>query len=92
ADALGAYDGAVHQQLLAWMERIPFTRAWWPALRRIHKRAEWRGDHALLAVLHARFDGPRDEGAVFSRDTSLYLRLRGWRQLRRMASADHSES
>src|SRR5256885_8575341 len=28
ADALGAYDGAVHQQLLAWMERIPFTRAW----------------------------------------------------------------
>jgi len=92
ADALGAHDGAVHQQLLAWMEHIPFTRAWWPALRRIHKRAEWRRDHALLAVLHARFDGPRDEGAVFSRDTSLYLRLRGWRQLRRMASADHSES
>lgn len=91
ADTLGAHDGAVHRQLLAWMERIPFTRPWWPAIRRIHKRAEWRRDHALLAVLHARFDGPRDEGAVFSRDTSLYLRLRGWRQLRRMVSAGHSE-
>lgn len=92
ADELGAHDEAVHQRLLDWLERIPLTRAWWPAIRRIHKRAEWRRDHALLAVLQARFDGPRDETAAYSRDTSLYLRLRGWRQLRRMASADHSES
>lgn len=92
ADELGAHDGDVHRQMLAWMARIPLTRPWWPAIRRIHKRAEWRRDHALLAELHARFDGPRDEHAAFGRETSLYLRLRGWRQLRRMASADHSES
>ena len=92
ADEQGAFDEAIHRQVLDWLAHIPLTRAWWPTVRRIHKRAEWRRDHALLAVLHARFDGPRDEAAAFSRDTSLYLRLRGWRHLRRMASADHSES
>jgi hypothetical protein len=92
ADELGTHDGEVRERLLGWLAQMPITRASWPVVRRLHKRAEWRRDHGLLAVLHARFDGPRDQRAPFSRDTSLYLRLRGWRQLRRMASADHSES
>lgn len=91
ADELGVHDGEVRERLLAWLEQMPFKRASWPAIRRIYKRAEWRRDHGLLAVLHARFDGPRDESLPFGRPTSLYLRLRGWRHLRRMASADHSQ-
>ena len=92
AEELGAHDGEVRQRLLEWLACLPLTGAGWPAIRRIHKRAEWRRDCALLAVLHARFDGPSDDHAAFGRKTSLYLRLRGWRYLRRMAGADHSAS
>ncbi|WP_240754588.1 hypothetical protein [Lampropedia aestuarii] len=66
----------------------------WPAIKRIYKRAQWRHDHALLAVLHARFDGDSDwrmDGEV-QRATLLYMRLRGWRHLRRLAAAEHSQA
>lgn len=66
----------------------------WPAIKRIYKRAQWRHDHATLAVLHARFDGDSDwrmDGEV-QRATLLYMRLRGWRHLRRLAAAEHSQA
>ena len=92
ADELGWHTADVAHDLQVWLAQVVLTERWWPAIKRIYKRAEWRHDHATLAVLHGRWGGPRDPMASFSRETALYMRLRGWRHLRRLAEVEHSQA
>ncbi|WP_027015638.1 hypothetical protein [Comamonas composti] len=91
-DELASHEPALSGLLHSLLAVLPVSRRLWPAIRRIYKRAEWRRDAAMLGVLHARFDGVGAQAFDFSRDTWLYMRLRGWRQLRRMAALGHSGS
>ncbi|QNP49516.1 hypothetical protein [Diaphorobacter aerolatus] len=91
-DELGCFDDAMAQTARELMASVDPGGDLWPAIKRIYKRAEWRHDHETLAVLHARFDGPKGAFAQFHRETVLYMRLRGWRHLRRLAAVEHSEA
>lgn len=94
ADEAANRDPAAAQAVRTFLAQSKLGGDWWPAIKRIYKRAQWRHDHASFALLHARFDGDSDwrfETQV-QRDTLLYMRLRGWRHLRRLAGAQHSEA
>ncbi|WP_240939142.1 hypothetical protein [Diaphorobacter sp. HDW4A] len=91
-DELGCFDEAMARASHDELERVDLTSDLWPAVKRIYKRAEWRHDHATLAVLHGRFDGRKSTLAQYHRETALYMRLRGWRHLRRLAAAEHSQA
>ena len=91
-DELGCFDETMALESREWLANVDRVSDLWPAFKRIYKRADWRHDHATLAVLHSRFDGPKPEFATYHRETALYMRLRGWRHLRRLAAAEHSQA
>lgn len=94
ADEQGLNDPSVAQTVRQHLAEVALGFNWWPVVKRIYKRAQWRNDHATLAILHARFDGDNDRrrNAPMQLDTLMYMRLRGWRHLRRLAAAQHSEA
>ncbi|MBQ0936152.1 hypothetical protein [Ideonella paludis] len=84
--------------LLRLLQALPLEGACFQGVRYVYKAAELRRDAEVLGLLHARFENamaaPLPEarsGAprAFGPRTRDYLRLRGWRSIRRLAALSH---
>jgi cellulose synthase operon protein C len=87
-----------HAKWFTMIKTWPLQHDHFESLRHLYKAAEMARDMALLALLHARFENTPAQMRTFGQPkafgprTRNYLRLRGWRQLRRMAALEHSQA
>jgi cellulose synthase operon protein C len=95
---------AAREKVLQAAHVLDLAHGSFKTFRVLYKNAEFRRDGELLSVLHARlenthgkgasrdFSGKYQAGRAFSRATRQYLRLRTWRNVRRMALMEHPQS
>lgn len=89
----------VRARLLDVLRGLPLEPGTFQGVRYVYKAAELRRDAEVVGVLHARFEntGPgarptsqrRKRIRAYGPRTRDYLRLRGWRHLRRLAAIEH---
>jgi len=89
----------VRARLLDVLRALPLDAGTFQGVRYVYKAAELRRDAEVVGLLHARFEntGPgarptsqrRKRIRAYGPRTRDYLRLRGWRHLRRLAAIDH---
>lgn len=98
---LAGVQPAPRAALLRLLQAIPLEGECFRGVRYVYKAAEMRRDAEVLGLLHARFENaptaprpdPRSKRPqAFGPRTRDYLRLRGWRTIRRLAALSHPQA